>query len=96
MSPKMTITDRLFTIRYKSDDAPHLKIKDEWLCANCETQNCTYICPANVYEWNSAQFKLNVSHENCLECGTCRIACLHSNIEWKYTLGGRGIAYRYG
>lgn len=91
-----TITDRLFTIRYKCDEKSHLAIKNEQICGDCQTKSCTFICPSDVYEWNPEHAKPDISYENCLECGTCRIACPHSNIEWTYMLGGHGIAYRYG
>nr|WP_197970097.1 4Fe-4S dicluster domain-containing protein [Paenibacillus sp. URB8-2] len=90
------ITDRLFTIRYKCDETSHLKIKNERLCMDCSTKSCTFICPSDVYEWNDEQKRPTISFENCLECGTCRIACPSENIDWTYMRGGYGIAYRYG
>lgn len=93
---QVTITDRLFTIRYKCDEQSHLALKNEQLCKDCPTKSCTFICPSDVYEWNMDLSKPDISYENCLECGTCRIACPLSNVEWTYMLGGRGITYRYG
>ncbi|MBO2519634.1 MAG: 4Fe-4S dicluster domain-containing protein [Firmicutes bacterium] len=86
---------KLFTIRYKADTAPHLAIRDQAVCAACE-RPCETFCPARVYEWQAGEGRMHVAFENCLECGTCRIACPHQNIDWRYPTGGTGIAYRYG
>ena len=40
--------------------------------------------------------KIIIGYENCLECGTCRLACPYENISWKYPRGGFGVKYRYG
>lgn len=91
-----TITDKLFSIRYKCDEASHLAIKDQEVCGRCTGKTCTTVCPAEVYEWE-AEAKVNrVAYENCVECGTCRIACSSDNIEWRYPKGGYGITYRFG
>jgi ferredoxin like protein len=31
-----------------------------------------------------------------LECGTCRIACPHSALEWEYPRSGFGVQFRFG
>lgn len=90
------IADRLFTIRYKCDEESHLKLKNPVLCNDCLTKSCLFICPSDVYEWSTEQKQPYISFENCLECGTCRIACPLKNINWTYMTGGHGIAYRYG
>ena len=81
---------KLFTIRYKADTAPHLAIRDQAVCAACE-RPCETFCPARVYEWQAGEGRMHVAFENCLECGTCRIACPHQNIDWRYPTGGTGI-----
>lgn len=93
------IEEKLYTLRYKRDDAPHLIIKEQIDCKKCEEkygtpQPCIAVCPANVYSWIDG--KIVVAYENCVECGACKIACPYSNIIWKYPRYGLGIALRYG
>lgn len=64
---------------------------DKEQCKLCESKNCTYICPAQVYEWNEEKQEIIVNYENCLECGACRIACERKAIDWKYPKGTKGV-----
>lgn len=93
--PSVNLEEKLFTIRYKADRASHLAIRDQALCAAC-SRPCESFCPARVWEWKEDERRMQVAFENCLECGTCRLACLHENIDWRYPTGGTGIAYRFG
>lgn len=93
------IEEKLYTLRYKRDESPHLIIKDQGTCKACAEkygipQPCIAVCPANVYSWVDG--KIVVSYENCVECGACKIACPYTNIIWKYPRYGLGIALRYG
>lgn len=96
MSTKTDITTKLFTIRYKVDEKSHLTIKENLACIECETKSCNFFCPADVYDWDPMKKKTEVAFENCVECGTCRIACPADNIEWVYPTGGYGITYKMG
>lgn len=89
---KVNIDDKLFLNSYDVDTVPHVAIKDQAVCANCKEKNCTFICPAHVYEWKDGH--ITVSYEGCLECGACRIGCCHDNIDWSYPRGGFGIQFR--
>ncbi len=91
-----SIEERLYTIRYKADDVSHLIIADQDVCATCVGKWCTTFCPADVYDWHGEEQMTSVAYENCIECGTCRIACPHENIEWVYPKGGYGITYKFG
>lgn len=91
-----SIADKLFSIRYKCDDKSHLIIKDPDPCVRCTHKDCNYFCPADVYDWDPKIKITHVAFENCVECGTCRIACPSDNIEWVYPKGGYGITYRFG
>jgi ferredoxin like protein len=91
-----TITDKLYTIRFKCDTVSHLTIKDQEVCQACLEKSCNYFCPADVYEWDPKQKITMVAFENCIECGTCRIACPANNIKWLYPTGGYGISYKMG
>ncbi|MCF8563408.1 4Fe-4S dicluster domain-containing protein [Alicyclobacillus tolerans] len=91
-----TIEERLYMIRYKADEGSHLTIKNQTVCEQCPTKECTFFCPADVYHWNSAEQMTTVAYENCIECGTCRIGCHEHNIKWLYPKGGYGITYKFG
>lgn len=92
----MGIEQRLFSIRYRVDDHPHLSIKGQDVCAACPEKACEWFCPADVYTWHPELCVMSIAYENCVECGTCRIACDSRNIEWQYPTGGYGIAYKFG
>lgn len=90
----VTIEEKLFSIRYSCDTQSHLTIKQQSVCQNCKDKPCQTFCPAAVYAFRDGE--MDVAFENCVECGTCRIACPHQNIEWVYPQGGHGIAYKIG
>lgn len=89
---KVNIDDKLFLNTYKTDIVTHLIIKDQSVCEACVDKPCTDLCPARVYEYKDD--KMVVGFEGCLECGACRIACPHDNIDWSYPRGGFGIQFR--
>ncbi len=91
----MNIDDRLAKVKYVCDEESHLKVNQKD-CKNCKLKVCTYICPANVYEWNETENKITVNYENCLECGACRIACSEKSLEWQYPKGTNGVIYKNG
>lgn len=92
----MKIEDKLFKVKFKADahEFCHLKIKDKQVCVKCESKPCVTFCPAAVYKWEGAE--ITVGFENCLECGSCRIACPYFNIDWKYPRGGFGVQFKNG
>lgn len=94
---KLTLADKLYRTRYEPDEAhPHITVNDT-VCASCDGKPCLFFCPAEVYRRNANNDQLiAVSHENCLECGTCRYACPLGSIDWRNPEGGRGVKYRFG
>ena len=89
------IEDKLFLDRFKVDEESHLKIIDGEICKEkCKDQPCLYFCPAYVYRLDHE--RITISHEGCLECGSCRIGCPNLNIEWKFPKGGYGISHKFG
>ena len=93
----LTLDDRLYPNRYEADpDHPHIELDLE-RCRKCMDKICLRICPAGVYnpDPNDSDLVL-VSHENCLECGSCRLVCVEEGVRWRYPNGGRGIKYRFG
>ncbi|HEY3276672.1 MAG TPA: 4Fe-4S dicluster domain-containing protein [Syntrophorhabdaceae bacterium] len=89
------VEDKLFLDRFKVNEEAHIKIIDQGLCnTRCEEEPCLYFCPANVYR--REKDRIVVAYEGCLECGSCRIGCPNLNIEWRYPVGGYGIAHKFG
>lgn len=91
----MNLDKKLYTLKYSPDTASHL-IPDNADCISCQSRPCTFICPANVYEWDEEDKKLIVNFENCLECGACRIACEKKSLSWEYPKGTKGVTFKNG
>lgn len=91
----MSLEDKLSKIKYEPDTDSHLKPNQEE-CKTCKKKICTYVCPANVYEWLEDEQKLLIKFENCLECGACRIACEKKCLEWNYPKGPKGVTFKNG
>ena len=89
----MNIDELLSTVKYNPDTVSHL-VPDNDVCKKCQNRVCERICPARVYEWDNEKQKLQVTYENCLECGACRIACPYSAIDWKYPNSTKGITFK--
>lgn len=92
---KLTIDDKLFKVKCVPSDTCHLKVCDED-CKLCKSKICTFVCPANVYEWDEENQKLIIGYENCLECGACRIACERKCLDWSYPKGPNGVTFKFG
>ena len=88
-----SLEERLFTVHRRTSSECHIKI-DELLCKRCAKRVCTYICPAEAFVWDQAESRIEVRYENCLECGTCWVACEMQAIEWSYPAWGAGISYK--
>ena len=93
----LSLADKLYRTKYEPDAAhPHIRVNDT-ACLGCADQPCLLFCPAEVYRPNPNNPSLiHVSHENCLECGTCRYGCPFGAIDWQNPDGGMGVKYRYG
>ncbi len=91
----MNINDKLGTLKYNKGNESHLKVDND-VCKKCKDKCCLYICPANVYEWDSVNNTLIIRYENCLECGACKIACAKNNILWSYPNCEFGVKYKNG
>jgi ferredoxin like protein len=90
------LADKLYKVKYKTDELTHLKIKDQEVCRKCEDKPCIARCPAEVYEWEAEHGQVLVAFENCLECGVCKIVCPYDNIDWVYPRGGYGVVWKFG
>ena len=78
----------------KVDSEKHIKVKQE-ICKDCRERVCLYVCPAHVYTLNGSG-ELVLELDGCLECGTCKIACIKNALDWNYPRAGYGIQYRCG
>ncbi len=91
------LEDKLYRTRYEVDPTySHIRIREE-ICRQCQQRVCLFICPAKVYTQKSDDpGMISVNYENCLECGTCRMACNNEGIEWFFPNGGKGVKFRFG
>ena len=93
----LSLDSRLGLNKYQIDEKnSHIEVDDS-LCQTCENRPCLTACPAEVYRW--VEENITVRYENCLECGTCQIACDtggNGAINWQPPKDGFGIVFRYG
>jgi ferredoxin like protein len=93
----MSLDARLGLDKYEiNEQESHIQV-DQSCCQICVLRPCVTSCPAGVYKWVDSV--IIISYENCLECGTCQIACDHGGeggITWHNPSGGYGILYRFG
>lgn len=87
------IQKKITAIKYNCASDSHLILNQE-ICAKCKKKTCTFICPADVYSFDEKTGEIVIQHENCLECGACRIACPKNNIDWSYPPSGCGVVYK--
>ncbi len=94
---ELSLEDKLYRTKYEPDsDHPHIKV-DMAKCEKCEGKMCVLLCPAGVYKRDpNDENKIVVSHDNCLECGTCCKVCDKDAIDWSFPEGGMGVKYRFG
>ncbi|MFB6084017.1 MAG: ferredoxin family protein [Halorientalis sp.] len=90
-----SIEDRLYTVKYSDSGDSHLGVTDPEVCKECVTNDCESVCPAAVWEVGDDGVP-TIAYENCLECGSCRWACSHENVEWEYPETGNGVSYKFG
>jgi ferredoxin like protein len=93
MKQKKSIEDKLAVNKYDIDQDVHIRIKED-ICENCAEHPCLSICPADCFKLKEDH--ITFSHEGCLECGSCKIACDKEAVDWVLPRGGFGICYQYG
>ena len=89
----MKVEDKLALNKFEIDKEVHIQVEEK-LCQGCDLKPCLYVCPAECYQLRENH--MTFSYEGCLECGSCRIACPHLNIEWRFPIGGCGISHKFG
>ena len=82
----LNLEDMLFTVRRKGYTESHIRLDPE-LCKGCLRRICLNICPAGVYVWDEKEERIRIRYEDCLECGTCWVACEMQSIEWSNPVG---------
>ncbi len=92
----MTIEEKLALDAFKTDGESHIHIDHEVCRSRCTTRYCMTVCPGHLYSFNEDSKEMVVEYAGCLECGTCRVACLEGAIHWVYPRGEFGVQYRYG
>lgn len=89
-----SIEEKLGLLKYKFDRESHISVEQENF-KNDPIQAILFVCPAKVYTKNEQDGTCIVNYENCVECGTCRIAA-PQHVRWFYPKGGVGVNYRLG
>lgn len=87
-----SMEDKLGLNKFTAFEKTHLSIKPG--SDPLVVEHKLFICPAKVYELSDKGVPI-VSFENCLECGTCRVAA-PDEVEWAYPQGGYGVTYKFG
>ena len=91
---KDSIRAKLGRDAIKVDEHKHISVNQD-TCRSCSEKYCLYVCPAQVYSLDKTG-AITLDLDACLECGTCRIACVKKSIEWDYPRGGFGIQLKFG
>ncbi len=90
----MNIEEKLSVLNYKTDPTyEHITVNPS-ICEVCPDNFCTFACPASCYKMIDG--KLNFKYEDCVECGTCFVACSHGSVKWTNPKGSQGIKYKLG
>jgi ferredoxin like protein len=91
---RLEIKQRLGLIGYNIDkEYEHIHVTPE-ICAKCPHYFCTYACPAQCF--TLVEGRLVYRYEDCVECGTCDIACDQGSVKWTHPRGGFGVKYKFG
>jgi ferredoxin like protein len=91
----MKIEEKIALDAIKNDKESHIKL-DQEICKNCKERFCIYACPGHLYSQSEETGEMVVEFAGCLECGTCKIACIYGSVSWEYPKGEYGVQYRYG
>ena len=96
-SEVLTLEDKLGRNVFKIDkESPHIVVDHEICRQRCTQRPCLFVCPAQLYTYNSERDEVFVDYEGCLECGTCMIVCEDDALTWHYPRAGFGVQYRFG
>lgn len=90
----LSLDDRLALVKRTFDKVSHIKVDQEKF-QQSGNKAVLFLCPAKVYTLNEETGECIINFENCLECGTCQVAC-PEYIKWENPHGVFGITYKYG
>ncbi len=91
---KLSLDDRLGLVKRVFGRESHIGVHQENFKKSL-SKVVLFICPARVYTLNEETGECVVNFENCIECGTCQVAC-PEYVRWKNPHGAFGISYKYG
>jgi ferredoxin like protein len=91
----MKVEEKIALDAIKNDRESHIKL-DQKICGTCPERMCIPVCPGHLYSLNEETGDMVVEYAGCLECGSCKIACIYKSIDWDYPADGYGVQYRYG
>lgn len=86
----METAEKLYITSFKPDTESHIVVNQDF-CTFCKNKDCTKFCPANVFAISSLDEQLVIAHENCLECGACKIGCPFNAIQYSHPKSGYGL-----
>jgi ferredoxin like protein len=92
----MNVEEKLAIDAFKTDTESHITINHEVCRSKCKVRYCIALCPGHLYSYNEELREMVVEFAGCLECGTCKIACIEGAIEWVYPRGEFGVQFRFG
>lgn len=91
---RLSIDDRLALVARNIGKVSHIKV-DQEVFKKSKDKTALFLCPAKVYALNEETGECIINFENCLECGTCNVAC-SEYVEWKNPSGVFGVCYKHG
>ncbi len=92
----MRVDEKLALDAFRKDKESHIKINHEICRTRCKIKYCLFVCPGHLYTLNEENNEIVVEYAGCLECGTCKVACIEGAIDWQYPNGEYGVQYRFG
>ena len=91
---KTSIDARLALVKRNISKTSHIEVHQEEFRLSRD-KAVLFLCPAKVYTLNQESGECVINYENCIECGTCQVAC-PEYISWKNPPGVFGVSYKYG
>ena len=92
----MIVEEKLAIDAFKTDTDSHITINQEVCRSRCKVRSCVSVCPGHLYSYNEELNEMVVEFAGCLECGTCKVACIEGAIDWVYPRGEFGVQFRFG
>ncbi|MDP8263567.1 MAG: 4Fe-4S dicluster domain-containing protein [Candidatus Ancaeobacter aquaticus] len=90
----LSLDDRLYLVSTTSGRTSHIDLDQDKFKSD-PVKAVLFICPAKVYELKEDTGECQVNFENCLECGTCQVAC-REYVTWRNPDSGFGANYKFG